>query len=126
MEEGLKLFEQSLERLEEILEKEKTIAYRDAAIKRFEFTVELAWKTIQKFLRNQGIMCRSPKECLREAFKFKLIEDDPLWLKMLDDRNLTSHTYNEELAEEIHKRLPIYLNLLYGLKDSLRQEKNKL
>jgi nucleotidyltransferase substrate binding protein (TIGR01987 family) len=123
MKEILVSFENSLERLREILEKEKTVANRDSAIKRFEFTVELAWKCIQKFLRGEGIICRSPKECLKEAFKFGLIDDDPQWLAMMEDRNLTVHTYDEETAEDVYNRLPGYLKYLDSLKEKLKLQK---
>lgn len=121
MKELLFSFEKSIERLNEILKEEKNVKNRDASIKRFEFTVELAWKCIQKFLRDQEIICRSPKECLKEAFKFGLIKDDPRWLQMLEDRNLTVHTYDEETADEVYERLPLYLDLFYELKNSLRK-----
>ncbi len=114
-------FKKSLTRLEEVLGEEKTMTSRDAAIQRFEFTVELAWKSIQHFLRDQKVVCRSPKECLQASFKFGLVQDDPLWIKMIDDRNLTAHTYNEEIAEEIYNRLAGYLILLGSLKDSLQK-----
>lgn len=114
-------FEKSLKRFEEILKEEKTIANRDSAIKRFEFTVELAWKSIQKFLREQEIICRSPKECLKEAFKFGLIEDDSRWIEILEDRNLTVHAYDEEMAEAVYNRLPKYLEVFNLLKQKLEQ-----
>lgn len=120
MEEITKSFEKSLKRFEEILKKKKTVANRDSAIKRFEFTVELAWKSVQKFLRNQKIICRSPKECLKEAFKFGLMEDDPKWLTMIEDRNLTTHTYDEKFAEKIYRRLPLYINLLKTLQKNFK------
>lgn len=123
MKEILISFENSLQRLREILDKEKTIANRDSAIKRFEFTFELACKCIQKFLRGEGIICRSPKECLKEAFKFGLIEDNPQWIAMLEDRNLTVHTYDEETAEDVYNRLPGYLKYLDSLKEKLKQQK---
>jgi len=116
-------FEKSLQRLKEILKEEETIANRDSAIKRFEFTVELAWKCVQKFLREQEVVCRSPKECLKEAFKFGLVEDDPRWLEMMEDRNLTVHTYNEATAEEVYGRLSNYLEILELLKEKLNQFK---
>ena len=122
MEEIFDSLENSLERFREILEKEKTVANRDSAIKRFEFTVELAWKSMQKFLRLQKIICRSPKECLKEAFKFGLIRDNPKWLEMLDDRNLTVHTYDEKVADEVCTRFPDYLKLLSGFKDNLQDK----
>ena len=123
MKEILISFENSLQRLKEILGKEKTVANRDSAIKRFEFTTELAWKCIQKFLREEEIICRSPKECFKEAFKFGLIEDDPQWIAMLEDRNLTVHTYDEETAEDVYNRLPGYLKYLEPLKEKLKLQK---
>lgn len=122
MKEILDSFEKSLGRFEEILKKEKTVENRDSAIQRFEFTIELAWKTVQKFLRNQEIICRSPKECLQETFKFGLIKDDSRWLEMFEDRNLTVHTYNEETAEEVYSRLPNYLGILQELKEKIKSE----
>ena len=126
MKEILISFEKSIQRLEEILKEEETVANRDSAIKRFEFTVELAWKCVQKFLREQEIICRSPKECLKEAFKFGLIEDDPRWLEMFEDRNLTVHTYNETTAEEVYGRLSNYLGVFELLKEKLNQFQKEL
>lgn len=122
MKEILASFKKSLQRLEEILKKKKTVANRDSAIKRFEFTTELAWKLIQVFLRDQKIICRSPKECLKEAFKFGLIKDDPRWIEMLDDRNLTVHTYNERVADKIYNRLPNYLKNFNLLKEEFAKK----
>lgn len=121
-EEILASFEKSLTRLEEILKEEKTVANRDSAIQRFEFTVELAWKCTQKFLRDQKILCRSPKECLKEAFKFGLIKDDEKWLQIIEDRNLTTHTYDEKVAEDVYDRLSTYLDLFQELKNNLKKE----
>lgn len=122
MEELFNSFGKSLQRLEEVLKREKTVESRDSAIKRFEFTVELAWKSIQKFLREEEIICRSPKECLREAFKFGLVRDDPQWINMFEDRNLTAHTYDEEVAADVYSRLPEYLGILENLKEKLEQK----
>jgi nucleotidyltransferase substrate binding protein (TIGR01987 family) len=112
----------SLERLKEILNAEKTVAHRDSAIKRFEFTTELAWKLIQVFLRDQKIICRSPKECLREAYAFGLFADDERWLQMIDDRNITVHTYNETTADEVYSHLPIYLELFELLQSKIASQ----
>lgn len=71
-------------------------------IQRFKFTFELAWKTLKVIFENEGLIgLNSPKTVLREAFSAGLIEDDELWLLMLNDRNSTSHIYNEKLAIEI-------------------------
>lgn len=121
MQEIIVSFEKSFQRLGDILKAEKTVANRDSAIKRFEFTVELLWKSAQKFLREQEIICRSPKECLKEAYKFGLMEDDPKWLEMLEDRNLTVHTYNEKTADEVYERLPKYLSIIGDFKEKIKK-----
>ena len=120
MDEIFTSFKKSLERMEEILRAEKSIANRDSAIKRFELTVELAWKSIQRFLKDQKIVCRSPKECLREAFTFGIIVNEDIWLKMMDDRNESVHTYNESFAEDLYIRLPQYTKPLKELIKKLR------
>jgi len=118
-------FEKSVQRFDEILKEEKSIKNRDSAIKRFEFTIELAWKCSQKFLRDQEIICRSPKECLKEAFKFGLVKDDPRWIEALEDRNLTVHTYDESTADDVYSRLPNYLEIFNFLKNRIKEEMKK-
>lgn len=115
MNELIQSYSDALNRLKEALAAEPSELARDAGTQRFEFTIELAWKVIQKRLREEEITCKSPKQCLKEAFSFGLIKDDPLWLQMLEDRNLTVHTYKQELAKEIFERLPNYVPLFEGL-----------
>ena len=115
-------FEKSLNRLQEAVNKaffniqnEDYPFFRDSAIQRFEFTVEIMWKSIKHFLLiNEGIECVSPKKCLREFFVVSNLdeEDAKTALKMIDDRNLTSHTYHEEVAEEIFSNLKDYVELM--------------
>jgi nucleotidyltransferase substrate binding protein (TIGR01987 family) len=79
---------------------------RDGMIQRFEFTYELAWKTIKEYLEDIGIVDRnSPKAVIREAYAQKIITNEPDWLLMLSDRNQTSHVYKEETAAEIAARI---------------------
>lgn len=104
-------YKKALDRFKEVMNEPETTLVRDAAIKRFEFTFELAWKAVQKFLLSEGITCRSPKGCFKEAFKLGIIEDDPLWPIMIEDRNLTVHTYNEATAQELYNRLKNYIPL---------------
>ena len=61
--------------------------------------------TVQEAARNEGRDCFSPKSCLREAFALDWLQDEGAWLVMLADRNLTSHTYDEELAQAVYTRL---------------------
>jgi len=110
----------STERLKEILKASKTVANRDSAIKRFELTTELGWKAMKEFLRDKNMACNSPRECLKEAFRINLVPDNPLWLKILEDRNLSVYTYNEKLAEDIYGRLKSYLELFIELEKVLK------
>ncbi|MBI4972668.1 MAG: nucleotidyltransferase substrate binding protein, partial [Candidatus Omnitrophica bacterium] len=96
----IKQFETALMRLKEALAVEKTDIVRDSAIQRFEFTLDLAWKMLKAFLEDKkGIICVSPKECFREAYRQGIIDYDEEWIKFVDMRNETVHTYNEEIAE---------------------------
>lgn len=75
---------------------------RDGLIQRFEFTFELAWKTIKAVYEEEGLATTSsPKPILREAYAEGLIHDEQLWLDMLEDRNAVSHIYKEEIAADV-------------------------
>lgn len=78
---------------------------RDGIIQRFEFTFELFWKYLKCLLEAKGVEARYPKDVLSEAYMGKLISDEKIWLEMLRDRNLTSHTYNQDLSEEIYTHI---------------------
>lgn len=79
---------------------------RDGIIQRFEFTFELAWKTLKSVFEDEGLIgLNSPKTVLREAFAAGLIRDEELWLAMLDDRNATVHVYKEQLSKDIYDRI---------------------
>jgi len=88
---------------------------RDAAIQRFEFSFEAAWKAAQLFLaEKEGIDAASPKSAIRHSLQVGLLSEDDarLALEMADDRNRTVHTYNEELAKRIFADLDRYAALL--------------
>ncbi|OGG42495.1 hypothetical protein A3A21_02715 [Candidatus Jorgensenbacteria bacterium RIFCSPLOWO2_01_FULL_45_25b] len=111
------------ERLKEVLDQEKNEFIRDSAIQRFEFTLDLAWKTIKGVLeKEKGIVCTSPKECVREAYRQNMIGYDEFWLKMIDLRNEAAHMYSEEKSEEIYSMLPRALEKFYELLSSLGQQ----
>ncbi len=92
-------------RLKEAVERVKDDLDRDGAIQRFEFTVELLWKTLKKILAYNKVECFSPRDCVKKAFRFGIIDDDEIVLDMLDDRNRSSHIYNEEEAAKIYERI---------------------
>lgn len=97
--------EQALSRLEEAIGRARDDLDRDGVIQRFEFTVELLWKTLKRVLAYQGIVCNAPRVCIKEAFRCGMIEDDEILLDMLEDRNRSSHVYDEKTAEEIFTRI---------------------
>ena len=101
--------------LKEITETSYTVIVRDATIQRFEYSFEIFWKFLKEYLRvKEGIICNSPKSCFREAFNVKLLTEDETVtaLEMTDDRNLTAHTYHEEVAEEIYRKIKSYYTLM--------------
>ncbi|MBW1937113.1 MAG: nucleotidyltransferase substrate binding protein [Deltaproteobacteria bacterium] len=77
----------------------------DGTIKRFEFTFEIAWKALKTYLETEGIIARSPRGCLREAFRIGWIHEEGPWLSLLQARNMTSHVYSEEMAMEIYREV---------------------
>ena len=71
-------------------------------IKAFEYSFELAWNTLRDLLRSQGnATLLGSRDTLREAFRLGLIEQGETWMLMIQDRNLTSHTYNRATADAI-------------------------
>ncbi len=68
-------------------------------IQTYEFTFELAWKTMKDHLELVGFTVSAPREVLRTAFQEEYIVAVDVWLKALDDRNKTAHAYDEEMAK---------------------------
>ena len=87
----------------------------DASIQRFEFCIELSWKALKAALALEGISANTPRECLQQAYAAHWFDDEQAWLSMLKDRNLTSHTYKEDLALEIYCRLPAHYQAMHAL-----------
>lgn len=93
--------------------------FLDIAVKRFEFTFEMAWKTCKRALDYYGFDCKSPRECLREAFSQGLLNDESIWLDMLEQRNLSAHVYDEISIGEINLDLNRYLSAFTELEKKL-------
>ncbi len=96
---------------------------RDSIIQRYEYTIELAWKTLKDYLEEEGFIdISSPKKVIRQALKEGYITD-PAWLKALDDRNKTTHAYDEAMAIEITNEIKQqYLYLFRDLYFVLKKE----
>ena len=105
----------ALSTLEELAAESPGKIVRDATIQRFEYSFEAVWKAAQAVLfERYGVELASPKPVVRACFENGLLaeEESRLALSMVDHRNLTSHTYNETLAEEIFAAIPAYRRLL--------------
>lgn len=72
-----------------------------ALIQSFELCFELSWKVMKDYFYEGGIICNSPREVIKQAIADEIINDGYVWLDALKSRNLTSHVYDEEIAEEI-------------------------
>lgn len=108
----------ALATLDEIVNMPFSIVVRDASLQRFEYSFESLWKLLKAYLaQHEGILCHSPKQCFREALQVGLlsVEEVETCLVMTDDRNLTSHTYIEAVAEAIYRKLPLYLGVMSKL-----------
>jgi len=77
--------------------------YRDGLIQRFEFTVELAWKSLKEYLEDQGAILgiASPRGVLKEAYAAGVITDAETWNRIIEARNITSHVYDEKTAQTV-------------------------
>lgn len=90
-------------------------------IQYFEFTFEMAWKSVKILGGNAGLEpCGSPKSCLKMAFAQGWIDDEPLWLGMLEARNRMSHTYHAKDAIQVYDHLSQYLRPMRTLLAALR------
>ena len=95
-------FERALARLHEALDENETALIRDALIQRFEFTFEMAWRCLHRYLANKGV--KLPQQAwavLPEAFQSQLITNAQVWDLLREYRNLTSHTYKEDVAIQV-------------------------
>ena len=119
IEQSLQNLGNALKRLKEALEVEENELVIDATIQRFEFVIELFWKTLKRILEAEGIHAKTPKETLKSAYAAEWIHDETAWLQMLHDRNETSHVYDEKKAQEIYEHIRLYFPVLCEAYDFL-------
>jgi len=117
-------YQKALFRLKEALEEDTSnpLLY-DAVIQRFEFTYELAWKLLKAYLELEGISdVNTPRKVFKEAFSAGLIGDGDVWISMIEDRNLTVHTYDEKIAQQIYLRVKEkYFSKFYDLERKMKE-----
>ena len=92
-------------------------------IQMFEVVFELAWKTLRDKLEYEGLKTNSPREALKAAFQNGSIQNGELWIEALDNRNLLSHTYDEEKSNQARDLIRgRYFLLLKDLYHSLKKD----
>lgn len=125
-EDGLHNFSNAFNRYESVVNRELDFkndgfgdVYLDLVVKRFEFTYEMAWKAVKRYLDFQGIEVKSPRAVFQEAYSQGLIENESVWLEMIEQRNLSSHIYDEFQISEILDRKEKYLKAFSDLKSAI-------
>lgn len=117
----------ALERLEEAIRiNEPDELQIDGIIQRFEFTFELAWKTLKEYLEYNGFTndIFGPRGVLKNAFSAGLIQDADGWESIIEARNNMSHRYDYTISREIFEDIKNkYIILFKELKDKLEGEK---
>ncbi len=99
-------FEKSVNALERAVKiKNPSETEKGGIIQFYEIAFELAWKTIKDYLEAGGFIVKSPREAIKQAFQIELITNGETWLEALDDRNLTTHIYDEQIAEKIVSKI---------------------
>ena len=102
---SLEKLKKAFKRLDEAVKEASDELDRDGVIQRFEFTFEMFWITVKMFLEYEGYRCAGPRTCIKEAARRGFLQDAEVALDMLEDRNRTSHIYDEATAEEIFNRI---------------------
>lgn len=118
-------YSKSIKNLETVVDKESLSEIEKAGLVQFfEVSFELAWKLMKDYLIAQGYDVKSPREAIKTAFDYGLISDGALWLDALEKRNLSSHTYDESILDELqdlilHKYFPIMSELKNNIESRL-------
>ena len=121
-EERRKEYAKALSRLKEALKEKETEVTIDGVLHRFEFTFELAWKTMKDYLEYVGVIDKtgSPREIIQSAFQYGMIKEGEEWINMMLARNSLAHLYDEEKSRNVYQEIKsTYLKLLEDLNQKL-------
>lgn len=113
---GFSNYKKALSQLKKFIAKGTLNALEEQGlIQAFKYTHELAWNVLRDYLREQGnFVIHGSRDATREAFKLDLIHDGEIWMDMIQDRNRTSHTYNQATADIIAANITkYYFPLIY-------------
>ncbi len=78
---------------------------KEGMIQRFEYTFELAWKTLKDYLEEKNVDAKFPREVIKQSFKYEIINKGDIWLEMLEQRNLMAHTYEEKIFKNVVNKI---------------------
>ena len=93
-----------------------SVVERAGFIQFFEMAFELSWKLLKDYQQAEGFEINSPRAAIKQAFQSGLLEEGHLWIQALEDRNLTTHTYNEVTAQLVEQKIRLqYFPLLQTL-----------
>ena len=122
-------FSKAMGHLENALQiPEPDMVQKAGIIQFFEMSFELAWDMVKDYLEEQGFVdIKSPRGALKKAFEVNILENGHEWMELLQDRNLTAHTYDEQKATDMEhliqdKYFPILKELLESFKQKLNEE----
>jgi nucleotidyltransferase substrate binding protein (TIGR01987 family) len=118
-------FQNSLHYLEEAMKiKNPDIIQKAGLIQFFEMSFELSWNVLKDYLEEQGFAgIKSPRDTIKKAFQIDLITNGHVWMEALENRNLTSHTYDEKTADRVTKNIiAIYYPLLKEVSEVLKNK----
>jgi nucleotidyltransferase substrate binding protein (TIGR01987 family) len=94
-------YEKVLSQLDSAVERISTLSdlEKEGLVQRFEYSFELAWKTLKDYLESQNVEAKFPRDVIKEGFKYELLPDGEIWLEMFEIRNIIAHTCDEKILQ---------------------------
>jgi nucleotidyltransferase substrate binding protein (TIGR01987 family) len=129
-EDGLHNFSKALDKFGQIVDNQAQFTqdgyqdiFLDLLVKRFEFTFEMSWKAIKRYLEFVGLeSCTNPRSCFKEAYQQQLLDNEQIWLDMIEMRNLTSHVYDESQVRGLLNKQHTFQQSFLNLREKLRSQ----
>jgi len=118
-------YKKATSQLTEFIEKDELNKFEvQGLIQCFEYTFELAWKTLKDYLELEGFEVKSPRSAIQTAYQVQLVTEGHVWIEALNKRNLMAHTYDEYITQEAEelikeKYYPAIIELLNKLEDKI-------
>jgi len=118
---ALEKYESAVNRYEEFKSEGFGDVYLDLIVKRFELTYEMSWKALKRYLEFLGFEAKSPRQAFKEGYSQQILDEEDVWLDMIEQRNLSSHIYDEFEISEILDKKENYLKAFQKLKIELEK-----